>query len=384
LPVALGRLVVGARVMVGSIRQCARERTRGARPVARLPAEDRDWPRIDLIVPLHNEAAGVAQKIRNTAALAYPATRLRIWLVDGASNDGTAERARACIVGDQRFRLLSVPVANKTIQLNAALRHAIGDWVMVSDADARLPRHTLESLVLAAMRDPRLGVVGTPVRPVHAHPIERVHWTISNWTRRVEAAIGVDSLVMAPCYLFRRALVPGFPVDVVADDVHVALTVAGAGWRVGMVPVTVRELRTPRSLVELFRHKQRKVADNLREVLRALRAPDGRPCWSRGSALCHFAHLVAAPALVLVGIGGVGLLGYPVGLLSLAVVCGVVLAGLLPPIARRLPAILLVPSLAFLLAVVTIVAVARLALGSRWAMGAPRPSPSPLRLRGDV
>jgi len=351
------------------------------------------WPSIDVIIPVHNEAPWIAEKLRNTAALDYPPDRLRIWVVDGASDDGTAERARACIADDPRFRLISVPIANKAHQLNVALRQARAEWVLVTDADARLPRRTLQAVVLATLQDPELGAVGTPVSPSDAHPIERAHWRISNWVRCIEASTGFGSLVMAPCYLFRRALVSAFPDDVVADDVHVALTVAAAGWRVGLAPVTVRELRAPRSVSELVWHKQRKLAGYWRELLRPS-SGDGvtlrttAPLSARrrvlgGPFLCHVAHVTAVPILILLVLLAVVSIGSPLGLALLTVGCGLAAAAMVPEVTRRLPEPLLVPSLGLLLATCTLVTVARLLLTSRWSASTPLPTPSPSRLRGE-
>src|SRR3954469_8544866 len=36
--------------------------------------DPRGWPSIDVIIPVHNEAAVIADKIRNTAALVYPSS----------------------------------------------------------------------------------------------------------------------------------------------------------------------------------------------------------------------------------------------------------------------------------------------------------------------
>src|SRR4051794_13406589 len=126
------------------------------------------WPRVDVIVPVHQEAAWIEEKLRNLAALVYPAGKLRFWGVDGASSDGTADLVEAWTRHDRRFALVRMPVAAKTTQLNAALRRTEADWVMVTDADARLEPRTLSSLVAVAEADPLLAVIGTPVQPVGA------------------------------------------------------------------------------------------------------------------------------------------------------------------------------------------------------------------------
>ena len=77
-----------------------------AHPAAGSPPIPAEWPRVDVIVPVHDEARWIRGKLENLRALRYPATRLKVWIVDGASSDGTAEVAAAWAAGDPHRRLL--------------------------------------------------------------------------------------------------------------------------------------------------------------------------------------------------------------------------------------------------------------------------------------
>lgn len=347
--------------------------------VARL-ATDGHCPSIDVIVPVHNEAPWIAEKIRDCAALDYPAGRLRVWIVDGASTDGTLERARLEIGTDTRFRVLLVGVAHKTAQLNAALRHATAAWVAVTDADARLPPETLRTLAAAASADPGLGAVGTLVRPGEAHPLEHLHWRLSNLVRRAEAALGCASLVVAPCYVFRRAVLPSFPSDVVADDVHVSLAAAAAGLRVGLALVTASELRSPVDPVELFAHKRRKVEAYLRELLRFLPLSARMGALPRWLYACRLACFTAVPVLGVLALASITLRGGASAAVAVAA-CALAVAGLSPSAARHVPGVLLLPALLLLLAAASLVVLCNSVV--RWRRGAVDPTrPSPIRIRG--
>lgn len=282
---------------------------RGARPpragpTSCMPAR---CPTVDVLVPVHDEGQWIADKLQNLSELDYPAQRITIWIVDGASSDGTAEAAAAWVRNDARFELFRLGLANKTAQLNAALARSTGEWVLVTDADAQLRPDTLAGLVAAGEADPDLAVVGVPVEPARAHSLERLHWAIANRLRQQESRRGFASIVTAPCYLFRRSLLKNFPEDVVADDVHVALAAAAAGRRVGLVATPVTELRSPAALADFYRHKRRKADAYLREVFRfAPHLGTMRPA-ARHVFLWRAAHLVAAPVLAgatLIGLGG--------------------------------------------------------------------------------
>ena len=264
------------------------------------------WPSVDVIVPVRNEAEWIEDKLRNLEELRYPADRLRVWVVDGASTDGTADIVQAQIERDPRFSLIRFPVASKTAQLNAALRRCDAGWIMVTDADARLPAETLELMMAVGEADPLVGVVGAPVEPAGPHALEALHWRLGNYLRAREGRFGCASLVAGPCFAFRRVLLGAWPDDVVADDLHVTFSAMATGRRVTLIDVAVTELRSPGRLGGLFWLKFRRAHAYLREVFRFLvEVPRMRPP-ARAVFLWRAAHLILLPVL-LVATAGLGL-----------------------------------------------------------------------------
>jgi hypothetical protein len=272
-------------------------------PPASPPCRPVSWPSVDVIVPVRNEAEWIEDKLRNLDELRYPADRLRVWIVDGASTDGTADIVQGQIARDPRLSLIRFPVASKTAQLNAALRRCDADWVMVTDADARLPAETLELMMAAGEADARTGVVGAPVDPAGPHALEALHWRLGNYLRGREGRCGCASLVAGPCYAFRRALLAAWPDDVVADDLHATFTAMATGRRVTLIDAAVTELRTPRRLDGLFRLKFRRAHAYLREVFRFLPRTPTMPSPARAVFLWRAAHLIVLPVLLVATAG---------------------------------------------------------------------------------
>ncbi len=262
------------------------------------PVPDGRLPSLDVVVAMRDEAAIVADKVREVAALDYPADRLRAWFVDGGSTDGTADLAEAAADGDARIRVLRTPAGDKTAQVNEALARAQGEWVLVTDADARFGPGTLRAMVAEALGTPGVLVVGAEVRPAAAHILERLHWEVANALRRFESRLGSASMVTAPAYLFRRSAVAFLPADVVADDIHVALAGSAAGGRVHIAEPVVTELRAPRDVGALLSHKQRKTDAYLREVFRFLPRTSGMRPWARTIFLWRSAHILLFPFLL--------------------------------------------------------------------------------------
>lgn len=220
-----------------------------------------------IVLPVFDEAALIERKLENLANLTYP--NVQIVIVDGGSTDGTLGRATRWIAGRENIALLETHHRNKTAQLNAALDAYPGaEWILVTDADAVLASDAIERLLEVAHADPQVGIVGASVRPDAAHALESLHWRATDWLRDHEYDRGTAGIVAGPCYLARREFLAALPADAVADDVHVACRAMAAGRRVGHAATLVLELRSPRTLTALLRHKYRKADAYLREIMR--------------------------------------------------------------------------------------------------------------------
>jgi cellulose synthase/poly-beta-1,6-N-acetylglucosamine synthase-like glycosyltransferase len=304
-------LLIGATTAIFALVLAYQLRLRGSaspEPVASAPSA---WPRIDVVVPVHNEAELLAAKLDNLAALAYPPDLLHIHVVDGASTDGSADLAAAWVRGRERSDLIKLGIARKVEQINAGLARSRGPWVLISDADTRLEPDALLSLVAAALSAPDVGAVGPLIEPLGAHPLERQHWRSLNRLRRLESARGSAATVHGECYLFRRDLLDALPSDVVSDGEFVALAAAARGFRTLCVPTTVQQVRAPGTLLSLARGKLRKGRAYLVELFRSLPRAGSMPPTARSALLWRLALLLAAPALA-----GLVLFGLVGGLLS--------------------------------------------------------------------
>lgn len=287
------------------------------------PARPTAWPRVDIIVPVHNEMPRLEAKLRNLAEIEYPRELLRFLIVDGGSDDGSRDRIRQAIAIDPRLELLALDEGHKIRQLNLALDRVSADWILVTDADARMTSQTLAELVAAGERDPAALVLGSTVVPADTHPVERAYWDVANRMRCIESRCGCASIVTAPCYLFRRGLVRAFPDDVVADDVHTAFRAAAEGGNVRVLDCRVTELRSPRRIIELFRHKLRKADAYLREVVRFLPVVNAMNPVAREIFLWRASQIAVTPVLGAVALAALSVLAFrqPAGASLIALGC---------------------------------------------------------------
>ncbi len=114
------------------------------------------FPTISIIVPAHNEAGVIGDKVRSILGSDYPADRMEIIVAEDGSSDDTADQVFA--LGDARVILDHSPErSGKMAALNRAARRASGEVLVFTDANAMLWPGTLRSL-LSNFADLKVGL----------------------------------------------------------------------------------------------------------------------------------------------------------------------------------------------------------------------------------
>ncbi|MBL8950034.1 MAG: glycosyltransferase, partial [Myxococcaceae bacterium] len=98
-------------------------------------------PSFDIVVPAHNEAAGIAQTVKSLLALEWPADKRRVVVVADNCSDDTARLAREA--GATVLERQSDTHKGKGYALQHAFERLEGDAVVVVDADTRVTPNLL-------------------------------------------------------------------------------------------------------------------------------------------------------------------------------------------------------------------------------------------------
>ncbi len=217
-PLAGYPLVIG---IVGALRP---------RPVARRENK----PTVTVLIPAFNEADCIERTLESKLAQDYPAHLLQIIVVSDASDDGTDDIVR-------RFESRGVTLVRREVRqgkaagLNEAVRHATGEIIVFSDANAEFARDAISRMV-ENFADPTVGyVTGRLSMRVADGSLagegNSGYIKYENWLRvgesRAGSVIGVNGGVDA----MRRALYEDVPPEQITDFV-LPLRVLAAGKRV--------------------------------------------------------------------------------------------------------------------------------------------------------
>jgi glycosyltransferase involved in cell wall biosynthesis len=151
------------------------------------------WPLISITIPVHNEAAVIADTLKQILELDYPVERRQVLVVSDASTDGTDE-----IVGRFAARgvaLLRLPERRgKTAAENAARPYLTGEIIVNTDASVRIQPSAVKRLV-TAFADPSIGVasgydVSVASLDQHTNPGEQTYTGYEMWVRGLETRVG--------------------------------------------------------------------------------------------------------------------------------------------------------------------------------------------------
>jgi cellulose synthase/poly-beta-1,6-N-acetylglucosamine synthase-like glycosyltransferase len=197
-----------------------------------------DPPRVTVLIAAYDEAAHIADTVRNKLAQDYPRNRLQVIVVSDGSGDGTDELVAG--IPDARVRLIrQEPRQGKTAALNLAVPLADGEVLAFADANSLWAPDALRHLA-ASLADPEVGYVTG--RMLYRAPdgsltgegcstYMRYENALRSWETRLGSIVGVDGGIDA----VRRELYTPMRPDQLPDFV-LPLSVREQGYRVVYQP----------------------------------------------------------------------------------------------------------------------------------------------------
>jgi cellulose synthase/poly-beta-1,6-N-acetylglucosamine synthase-like glycosyltransferase len=264
-------------------------------------------PSVSMLVAAYNEAAAIADKIRNSLALDYPPDKLEVVVASDGSKDATAEIVRSLAAAEAggRVRLLNFEKnRGKTAVLNDAVRELRGEIVAFSDATSMLAVDSLRILV-QSFSDPRVGAASGVYRllkkdQAHLGSQEDLYWKYETFLKVQEARLGVFTGAHGSLYAIRRELYPFPPEGTINDDFTIPMRILEGGHLVAYETAAVAYEEA--NEMEGFSRRVRITAGNveqLREIKGLIWPP--RP-FALFCLLSHKAARLLVPVFMLVAL----------------------------------------------------------------------------------
>ena len=187
------------------------------------PRPDPTWePTVSLCVAAYNAEAYIEAKLQSLVGQVYPADKEEILVYSDGSTDGTESIVAAWARRDPRVHLVRGETRQgKPTALNRMREQATGEVLVITDARQSLDPGALRAL-LSLLAAPEVGCV-TGNLVLDGAEGSGVYWRYENWIRKHESRfsslVGVTGALAA---LRRRDLGP-LAVDLVLDDMWIAM-----------------------------------------------------------------------------------------------------------------------------------------------------------------
>jgi len=190
-------------------------------------------PSVSIVIPAHNEATEIENKLQNLLAIDYPSERIEILVGSDGSTDATSEIVKR--YADRGVRLItSTEQRGKSGIQNELVNRASGTVLVFTDADCTLASDALKCLV-SNLADPSVGLVTAKPSYSNAEETEitkneSLYLRYELWLRAQESERGLLAMVSGSLFAMRRSLWQ--PLDGnVGDDFVLPLQVAIQGFR---------------------------------------------------------------------------------------------------------------------------------------------------------
>lgn len=224
------------------------------------------FPSVTMVVPVHNEAAVIEQKVSNTEAIAYPGKFRCLFVSD--STDKTDEILERTMT--ERMNLLSLPERKgKSHAINSALSVIDSEVVVFSDANTVYERDAVTELV-APLADNEVGCVTGELRlkDDDDETVESTYWRYEIRLRRLEARLGTTVSINGGLLAFHLCDVDPLPDETLVDDLTLAMRKARNGQRIFFTHNAIGYERPVRSVLSGFTRRIRIGAGNYQILTR--------------------------------------------------------------------------------------------------------------------
>jgi len=233
------------------------------RPQPKDPEHTRaTLPSIAFILPVHNEADYIEQKLANILMLDYPADKLSLYIFNDGSDDATLANIA---YWETKFKEQGIGLylnheehnCGKVIRLNSLIHQAQqSDFLAFTDASALLSIDALQQAVLQ-FQSPSIGALTGNYLLQNGGSGEKQYWQWQNRLRFAESELGSVMGGNGAFYIVRSHLVETLPEDTINDDFILPMNVLKHGYKIVFsADINTVEI-APTSQSQDYRRRQR-------------------------------------------------------------------------------------------------------------------------------
>jgi poly-beta-1,6-N-acetyl-D-glucosamine synthase len=207
------------------------------------PLKIKELPTVTVLIPAYNEEETLYNKMKNVAEFDYPPEKIEVLVLNDCSTDQTSAISENSF---KEFRVKGKVISNSVrsgvnVSYNNVMPQVTSEYVLTTDADARIPSDTLLNAMKVMTRLDGIGAVAAKMIPLYDKQ------TLA--TRATEAyATSYDSMLIAEssmfstfpgstcCLLMRKNAFSQISTSYGSSDGNISLRIIKNGFKYILAP----------------------------------------------------------------------------------------------------------------------------------------------------
>lgn len=188
-------------------------------------------PKVSILIPAYNEELTLKRTVLSVFELDYE--NKEVIIIDDGSKDKTfkiASRLAKTISGIQNHtKAISQKNAGKGSALNAGIKAASGDLIMVLDADAALDKDAVSNSI-KYFEDSKVIAIASSVRVEEDGTIlglvQKAEYMIANRMKRALTTLNIEYIIGGVGSIYRREVIEklgGYMTDTITEDIELSM-----------------------------------------------------------------------------------------------------------------------------------------------------------------
>ena len=165
------------------------------------------YPKVTIIVPSWNEEKTIYKTVRSLINLKYPKDKIKIFLIDDGSTDGTWE-AMQRFSKHSNIKIFHKENGGKYTALNLGLKNLETDFLGCLDADSIADPESLVRIMSYFEKDPSIMAVAPSLIAYNSKSIiqkaQRIEYDMSVYVKKMLGLLGAIHVTPGPLTIFRK------------------------------------------------------------------------------------------------------------------------------------------------------------------------------------